>query len=324
MDTVPPLQLLRVNARYFVKVTVNRHSFFSRNLRHTVPFVFCPVEPPRPPQKGQMFVRKKHTLAPPPKASEPGFWSALFGIPPANLTGNGGIVTFEARLPNPPLIVPTEPIPISLILRRDAGSQGIVYIRSIQIMLGITTFIAAQGFRRELGYLQPIFNATNLNITLPSKLQEITINPAELLQQGHASKPLALPDTIPPSFRTCNIDRKYALVLQMGVAAASNASPEMIQLVCNVQVFSGFKPPPELIPTTRHSHPPPPPTQPTEGAEANAAEAIGSADLPTYDEAVAETLGSPVADEERRGHFEVDARHLQGAESWDDEKKQSM
>jgi hypothetical protein len=102
----------------------------------------------------------------------------------------------------------------------------------------------------------------------------------------------------------------------------------MIQLTCNVQVFSGFKPPQELIPVASQPHPPPP--QPSDADDGKPAEdekpvdTIESVDLPTYDEAVAETLGSPVGEnvnEEGRGYFEVDAKHLQGAESWDDEKK---
>src|SRR5271170_5793814 len=122
--------------RYFVKVTVNRPSFFSRNLRHIVPFVFCPIEPPRPPpQNSQIFVRKKHTLAQ-SKSADPGFWGGLFRKETPS-TGNGGTIAFEARLPNPAILVPTEPIPITLLLKRDVGTKGVVYIRSIQIMLGI-------------------------------------------------------------------------------------------------------------------------------------------------------------------------------------------
>jgi hypothetical protein len=241
------------------------------------------------------------------------------------MTGNGGTVAFEARLPNPAIVVPTEPIPLTLILKRDSGSQGVVYIRSVQIMLGITTFLAAQGFRRELGYLLPILNAGNLNITLAATQNEISINPADLLQQGHSAKGLSLPDTVPPSFRTCNIARKYTLVLQMGVAAASSSPPEIIQLTVDIQVFSGFKPPPELIPTATQPQPPPAPPSNPNAEDSKVADTqlqMGPADLPTYDEAVADALGNPsVADEERRGHFEVDARHLQGAENWDDEKR---
>jgi hypothetical protein len=310
-----------VNGRYFVKVTVNRPSLFSRNLRHIVPFVFCPIEPPRPPpQNTQIFVRKKHTLAVAPKAADPGFWGGFFRKGPA-LAGNGGTVAFEARLPNPLIIVPTEPIPITLILKRDAGSQGVVYIRSVQIMLGITTYIAAQGYRRELGYLLHILNAGNLNITIPPADNQIIINPAELLQQGPRSNGLSLPDTVPPTFRTCNVARKYTLVLQMGVAASSSSPPETIQLTVDVQVYSGFKPPPALLSTATPPRPRPASAVPEDPKAAETQAQMGTAELPTYDEAIAETLSSPAADDEGRGRFEVDAQHLQGADGWDDEKR---
>ena len=305
--------------RYFVKVTVNRPSMFSRNLRQIVPFVFCPVEPPRPPQTNQIFVRKRLTLAQPVQTvadSSPGFWSGLFRKAPSIMPS--GIVAFEARLPHPAILVPAEAIPVTLFLKRDGDSRGIVYIRSIKVMLGITTYIAAQGFRRELGYVRPILDVGNLNLTLPANQNEVVINPADLVQQGSSSKGFILPDTIPPSFRTCNIARKYTLVLQMGVSSIPQANPEIIQLTIDVQVFSGFKPPPQLIPTVGNPPPDPPPTQDGKMEDPPTAE------LPTYDEAVAETLGGPVVptdDTGRRGRFEVDARHLEGAESWDDEKK---
>lgn len=306
--------------RYFVKVTVNRPSLFSRNLRQIVPFVFCPVEPPRPPQTKQIFVRKKLTLTQPSQAvadSSPGFWGSLFRKAPS--ISPSGIVAFEARLPHPAILVPAETIPVTLFLKRDADSRGIVYIRSIQVMLGITTYIAAQGFRRELGYIQPILDVGNLSLTLPANQNELVINPTDLVHQRSSSKGFTLPDTIPPSFRTCNIARKYTLVLQMGVSSMPQAPPEIIQLTIDVQVFSGFKPPSQLVPTVGNPPPDPPPTQDGKVADPPAAE------LPTYDEAVAETLGSPVVptddDAGRRGRFEVDARHLEGAENWDDEKK---
>src|ERR1700694_3261603 len=97
-------------------------------------------------------------------------------------------------------------------------------------MLGTSTYIAAQGFRREIGYLLPILNTSNLNLTIPEAENQISINPSDLIQQSHASKGLALPDTVPPSFRTCNIARKYTLVMQMGVASHPSSPPQMIQL----------------------------------------------------------------------------------------------
>lgn len=351
-------------SRYFVKVTVNRPSFFSRNLRHITPFVFCPIEPPRPTSTTQLFVRKKHTLSS-PAPSSPGLFNGLFRKPPP-AQGNAGTIVFEARMPNPAIIVPTEPLPLTLLVKRAEGSQGIVYVRSVGIMLGTTTFIAAQGFRRELGYLLPILNVGNLNITLPENQQEITILPADLVQHisttGNATaatvtgkgvgggatvgktttaKGVVIPDTVPPSFRTCNIARKYTLVLQVGVTSSKSLPTEMIQLTLDVQIYSGFKPPAELLSSAHAPQPPQPPPAFTPGKTEGKGEGTQSdegqvmagqgmdgglgigGELPTYDEAVAEGLQTPaVGNEERRGHFEVEAQHLQGAESWDaDEKK---
>jgi len=335
--------------RYFVKVTVNRPSFFTRNLRHIAPFVFCPIEPPRPATTTQLFVRKKHTLssAPTNGGGASTLFSGLFRKPSA-AQGNSGTIVFEARMPNPPIIVPTEAVPLTLLVRRDQGSRGVIYIRSVQIMLGTTTYIAAQGFRRELGYLLPLLNVGGLNITVPEDKNEISILPGDLVQhvstttgtattgkgaQGGGNRGLIVPDTVPPSFRTCNIARKYTLVLQLGVSASKSLPVEMIQLTLDVQIYSGFKPPPELLST---AHPPGPPPafgatnaedkkSPQSGTGAGGAVqegGLGVGELPTYDEAVAEGLQTPrVGGEERRGYFEVEAQHLQGAESWDAEEK---
>lgn len=266
-------------------------------------------------------MRKKHTLAAPPRGQD----SSLFSLfARKSGPGNAGTIAFEVRLPNPAILVPTEPIPLTLLVKREVGSQGTVYIRSVQVMLGITTFIAAQGYRRELGYLQPILTATNLNITLPANQPELSINPADFLQQSSSTPKnagIALPDTVPPSFRTCNIARKYTLVFQLGVSSSPSLQPELIQLTVDVQVFSGFKPPPELLSTARNA-PPPPPAQPVaEKGDAAMAVQMGSAELPTYDEAIASGLSGAGGDVRGRGNFEVEEQYLQGAENWDVEEK---
>src|ERR1700737_5204084 len=100
MDSVDSRQ--SAYCRYFVKVKVNRPSLFSRNHRYIKPFVFCPIEPPRPPpQNNQIFVRKKHTLATTAKAEEPGFFGGIFRKAPLPL-GNGGDGAFAASHLNPP------------------------------------------------------------------------------------------------------------------------------------------------------------------------------------------------------------------------------
>lgn len=99
------------------------------------------------------------------------------------------------------------------------------------------------------------------------------------------------------------------------------APPETIQLTLDVQVYSGFRPPPELLSTASRPRRQSASAAPGDATTTETKEQMGTAELPTYDEAVAETLASPTADDERRGRFEVDARHLQGADNWDDEKR---
>ena len=62
---------------------------------------------------------------------------------------------------------------------------------------------------------------------------------------------LPLPNTIAPSFDTCNISRRYELEVRVGLAhgVASGVRPELIVLPLRlpVQVWSGIAPPPELL-----------------------------------------------------------------------------
>ena len=50
--------------RYYVKVTVQRHSFFKENPRVYMPFNFFPIEPPRAPVTGaEVYARQKHSFS---------------------------------------------------------------------------------------------------------------------------------------------------------------------------------------------------------------------------------------------------------------------
>lgn len=141
-----------------------------------------------------------------------------------------------------------------------------------------------------------------------------------------------LPNTIAPSFRTCNLARRYEieiiLTLSWGLPASSSSStllpsskqqlPQSITLplkLTKVEVYSGITPPPELLSSvTVTDRPPRLPTRPTAAqlqAQAQAqrppdplyppqlgqpaAAAYGDAP-PSYDEAMADRLAGPPAE----------------------------
>ena len=62
---------------------------------------------------------------------------------------------------------------------------------------------------------------------------------------------IPLPSTVAPSFETCNISRKYDLEIRVGLshAVGSGVRPELIVLSLRlpVKVYSGIRPPPELL-----------------------------------------------------------------------------
>ena len=130
--------------RYFLKVTVNRPKFYKTNLRHHDPFVFLPLEPPRPPPTSlESYARKKHEffVAGPPKKSG-GFFGGFRRdntVPPVIPVR----FAVDARLPSPPIVVPGEPLGLRILLTKLDPFAEVVLLRSLQITLLGTTHITA-------------------------------------------------------------------------------------------------------------------------------------------------------------------------------------
>ena len=118
---------------------VDRHSLLTHALRHSVALKFWPLDPPRPPSQGsQVCAQTKHVFS-----SGHGGFSSLFRN--KSDKGSDGTVIVEARLPRPVILIPGQPIPITLITKRDSGYMGTVIIQSVEILLGIITTVRIQG-----------------------------------------------------------------------------------------------------------------------------------------------------------------------------------
>ena len=71
-----------------------------------------------------------------------------------------------------------------------------------------------------------------------------------------------MPDTVPPSFNTCNLSRKYELDIIIGLTHGGDSGtprPQLMTLPLRmpVKVYSGIKPPPALLKAIATSHPRP-------------------------------------------------------------------
>lgn len=210
--------------RYFVKATVARHSFFKENARTYVPFNFFPIEPPRPPVTGsQVYARQKHTFTGYPEAPKKDKMKSMLGMKsstpssPAMTTSDGPFVSVDARLPEPAILTCNQDIPLAIIVKRLNSSSDAIYLQSLQVSLMAVTKIRAHEVFRTEQNSWIIMSKSNMGIALPfasdAEGSEAVVDDA--LWRGQL-----LPNTVAPTFETCNISRAYTLDVRIGLSYA--------------------------------------------------------------------------------------------------------
>ncbi|KAI1140588.1 hypothetical protein F5Y05DRAFT_322924 [Hypoxylon sp. FL0543] len=327
--------------RYYIKVTIQRPGFFKENWRYQVGFKFLPIEPPRPPKTSQeAFARRPFTFR--PRAPIPHKKSSFFGSKspgpsspddPNQMPPN---IEMSARLPYPSILTCNESIPLRLIARKLAPTttrEQQVYLTGIEVMLIGFTQVRVHNLENTEVTNFPIVSIPQ--ISPPIALFDSPTNPVDT--EFEVPKTLwanrRLPNTVAPSFRTCNLARHYSiqvlLTLSWGLPAASPRQiAQSITLplkLSNVEVFSGITPPPELLNSAAHAdgmghtavgggnaqRPPQLPQRPTNAQPqqpqrpnqdplyppqlGTAGSAMYEDAPPSYDEAMADQLAGPAA-----------------------------
>ncbi|KAF2765197.1 hypothetical protein EJ03DRAFT_345806 [Teratosphaeria nubilosa] len=260
--------------RYFVKATVGRRSMFKENPRAYVPFNFLPIEPPRPPATGaEIYARQKHSFSQYPAEPTKGHkMKEIFGM------GKGGAddkarsdapyVSIDARLPEPAILTCTKEIPLRLVLKKLNQSSDTVYLNSLQILLiGNTLVRAHEVFRKES---RSWIIVSKSNMSVPIGLPTDAVDSEAVIDDG-LWRGQPLPNTVAPSFETCNLSRDYELDIRVGLSysgsASSSSKAQNIVLPLRLQtlVYSGIAPPPELLQAMEEArtHPKPVAAKPT-------------------------------------------------------------
>ena len=200
--------------RYYIKVTVQRPSLFKENRRNAIGLKFMPIEPPRPPPStNEAFARRPYvfqSMARLPKKK--GFFGKA---PPPSLSDTPPKGEVDARLPSPPVLTCNEPIPLRLLLRKTAESPEQVYLMAIQVNLIGSTEVRAQEVKRTETSTWVLMSLTGLSIPIgkpEDALRTETLIDSDLWNQ------IPLPNTVAPSFSTCNLTRAYELEVQVTLA----------------------------------------------------------------------------------------------------------
>ncbi|KAF2470922.1 arrestin [Lindgomyces ingoldianus] len=248
--------------RYYVKVTVNRPSLFKENPRALANLTFLPIEPPRPTQTdGEAYARRQHQfLENPPSVAagkKKGFFdrkdSSSSSSIPSTPSSSGPPPRFivDARLPNPAILTCNKDLPLRVLLKNMSPRIKNVYLQMLQIELIGYTKVTAHGVERTESNSWIVASFSNMNIPLGNPMDpvgtEVPINP-----EYWSGKPL--PNTICPTFQTCNLQRYYELEVRVGLGYGSYKHGEdqlvVLPLRLPVKVYSGIAPPPALLEAT--------------------------------------------------------------------------
>ncbi|KAF2140008.1 uncharacterized protein K452DRAFT_231176 [Aplosporella prunicola CBS 121167] len=242
--------------RYYVKCTVNRPSLLKENPRAFSHFNFLPIEPPRPPKAdGEAYARRQHQFNPhwvPPSERRTSFFGKLGKDRPQSMDDSARVepprFSIDARLPNPAILTLNDDVPLRLIVKQLNERTEPLYLQMLQIeLVGYTAVRAHQVSRTESSsWLLASMSNMNIPVGAPSDVPgtETPIN-----REYWSDRPL--PNSVAPSFDTCNLSRYYELEVRVGLGYASYKQGQdqliILPLRLPVKVFSGIAPPPELL-----------------------------------------------------------------------------
>ncbi|KAI9758702.1 MAG: hypothetical protein M4579_002877 [Chaenotheca gracillima] len=335
--------------RYYVKVTVVRPEFYKGNHRAHSDFKFFPIEPPRPPVTDEeTYARRQHEFMPVAVAIPRKKSMFEFKKPePVRPPGPPPRLMVDARLPNPAIITCNEPLPVRVIIKVLSDYAETLFLQSLHIELVGFTNIRAHELSRTESASWVIQTYSNLSMPLGEPKE--SGNP-EIVLDNTLWKNVRLPNTVCPTFETCNLSRHYELEVRVGLGYGSLATFKnqvtILPLRIPVQVFSGIAPPEALlqavgsqqragsVPVTPAStlqppvseKPPDTPTTPSynsfpaQPGEASQNPAEGSsADIapPSYEDAMAEEIG-PV--DGMRRDYDMPSQDNTSAEYGSDQK----
>lgn len=175
---------------------------------------FLPIEPPRTGNPNEeTYARRHHNFSKTPNNKKKSIF-ARTGSSLKDAYAEPPRVTLDARLPNPSILTCNEPVPLRLILKKMTDSPDMIFLQMIQIELISFTKILAHDLARDETGSWVVVSRSNMNMALgkPGDATGTDWNIDPALWNN-----LPLPNSVAPSFETCNIERRYELEIRIGL-----------------------------------------------------------------------------------------------------------
>lgn len=183
-------------------------------LRQSSDFKFFPIEPPRTPaNRRESYARRQHAFSPPVQIPpKPGLFRKQ--STPAPTTGPPPIVSIDGRLPDPAVITCNEPLPLRILVKKLNETPEIPFLQLLHVeLIGYTRIRAHQFARQEKGSWI-IASLSNLQLPLGNSN---TPTDGEMEIDSKFWRQVPLPNTVAPTFETCNLSRYYELEIKVGL-----------------------------------------------------------------------------------------------------------
>lgn len=259
------------SVRYFLKATVHRASLLRMNTRVYHPIVYITpdildinvsateirfarrqvavwMEKPSSQYLEKLENDANSTPVPEKKKSR---FKSLFSGPsaPVAITEPSTLpIMLDMRYPN--YFNPTQTLPIRLFVINMTSptlipGPRVLYLQELTFKLYATTDTKAQAYNKQHTHSLTLLNSTNMLINFPlSEFSPTTV--PNLNDVWEAELPSSLwekvkiPDSVAPTFQTCNIRRSYSFEVIAGFSMVPGATPNYVSIVGDIKLLSGI------------------------------------------------------------------------------------
>jgi hypothetical protein len=126
--------------------------------------------------------------------------------------------TIDARIPNPPILVCGSTVPLRILITQQTPRQNPLFLQTLQVEIIATTHIRADEFQSSKTTSWVLTSVSNLHLTI-GNVSDPAGTSNEIDKSYWAN--YRLPDSICPTFTTCNFRRSYELVATLGLTYGS-------------------------------------------------------------------------------------------------------
>jgi hypothetical protein len=139
--------------------------------------------------------------------------------------------TIDARIPNPPILTCGAPVPLRVLITQHNPRRNPLYLQTLQIEIVGFTAIRAGNENQSKSTSWVIVSVSNLKLAI-GNVGDAVGTTSEIDNTFWSN--YRLPDSICPSFATCNLRRSYELVATLGLTYGST-QPGLVSVPSNSQ-----------------------------------------------------------------------------------------